>query len=277
MERILTAGAPIASRQSTSIVTRTKFAASPEQTWDGLMFYEEIAERPPLYLRLLLPVPLRTEGRKSQVGDDARCVYAGGHLLKRVTQIDRGRHYEFEVVEQNLMVGGGMTLLGGGYVLRELPDGRTEVALKTRYVSHKRPRWLWKLIEAAVCHTFHRHILGAMRRNVESRGRLVAAGLRGLETDENPSAQMDIDNSHKPIWILTSVVSQKSLDHRGGLLSGSNGGGTGARGHRNVEVSPGPAVKYPTRRGRGGVPQATDLLTTGARPAPVGASYVKKR
>src|SRR3990172_10807542 len=75
----------------------------------------------------------------------------------------------------------------------------------------------------------------------------------------------------------TSVVSQKSLDHRGGLLSGSNGGGAGARGHRNVKVSPGPAVKYPTRRGRGGGPQATDSLTTGARPAAVGGCYVKKR
>ena len=172
-------GAPAAAPRSTSIVTRMKFAASPEQAWGELIFYEQIAERPPLHLRLLLPLPIRTEGRKSEVGDDARCVYEGGHLLKRVTRIDRGRRYEFEVVEQDLTVGGGMRLLGGGYTLRELPDGRAEVALETRYVSPKHPRWLWKPIEAAVCHTFHRHILGTMRRNAESCDRLIATRTGG--------------------------------------------------------------------------------------------------
>ncbi len=155
----------------TSVVTRTKFAVLPEQAWDGLVFYEQIAERPPLPLRLLLPVPIRTEGGKAQVGDEARCLYEGGHLLKRITRIDRGRHYEFEVVEQNLAVGGGIRLAGGSYTLSGLPDGRTEVALDTRYVSPKRPRWLWKPVEAALCHVFHRHILDAMRRNAESRDR----------------------------------------------------------------------------------------------------------
>jgi hypothetical protein len=145
-----------------------KFAASPERVWGGLMFYEQIEERPPLHLRLLLPLPIRTECSKSKVGDDVRCSYEGGHLLKRITQIDRGRHYGFEVVEQNLAVGGGLMLSGGCYTLRGLPGGGTEVAVTTRYVSLRRLTWLWKPIEAAVCHMFHRHLLAAMRRRVES-------------------------------------------------------------------------------------------------------------
>jgi len=156
------------ARPSTSILTRMKFAASPERVWGGLMFYEQIEERPPLYLRLLLPVPIATEGSKSKVGDDVRCSYKGGHLLKRITRIDPGRHYGFEVVEQNLAVRGGLTLSGGCYTLRALPGGGTQVAVTTRYVSLRRPSWLWKPIEAAVCHMFHRHLLAAMRRKVEA-------------------------------------------------------------------------------------------------------------
>ena len=154
---------------STSIVTRMNFSAAPAQVWDGLMFYEQIEEPPPLHLRLLLPLPIRTEGRKSAVGDEAMCLYQSGHLLKRVTQIDRCRYYGFDVVEQNLAIGRGLTLSGGCYTLRELPGGRTEVAVTTRYVSGKRPGWLWKPIEATVCHLFHRHLLSAMRRKIESR------------------------------------------------------------------------------------------------------------
>jgi hypothetical protein len=163
------AGAAVATRRaSRSIVTRLRFAAAPDQVWGALLYYEQIEERPPLHLRLLLPLPIRTEGSKAKVGDEARCSYEGGHLLKRVTHVDRGRHYGFEVVEQNLALGGGLALTGGCYTLRELPEGRTEVAVTTRYVSNRRPGWLFRPIEAAVCHLFHRHLLAAMRRKVES-------------------------------------------------------------------------------------------------------------
>lgn len=155
------------TRQSRSIVTRVRFAAAPEQVWDTLLFYEQIEERPPLHLRLLLPLPIRSDGPKSKVGDEARCSYQGGHLLKRITRVDIGRHYGFEVVEQNLAVRGGLTLTGGAYTLRPLPGGGTEVAVATRYVSGLRPGWLWQPLEAFVCHLFHRHLLAAMRRKVE--------------------------------------------------------------------------------------------------------------
>lgn len=133
------------------------------------MFYEQIGEPPPLLLRLLLPLPIGTDGAKSAVGDEAMCLYTGGHLRKRVTRIEPCRHYGFDVVDQQLAVGGGLLLTGGCYVLRELTSRRTEVAVTTRYVSHKRAARLWRPIEAFVCHIFHRHLLAAMRREIESR------------------------------------------------------------------------------------------------------------
>jgi len=155
----------------TRVVTRMVLAASSEQVWNGLLFYEQIQDRPPLLLRLLLPVPLRTEGAKSQVGDDVRCVYECGTLIKRITRIDPARHYEFDVIEQNLKFGGGLALIGGCYTLRSLKGGGTEVGVTTRYVSALRPRWLWRPVEAAACHMFHRHLLSAMRRRFESASR----------------------------------------------------------------------------------------------------------
>ena len=152
-----------------SVVTSMTFAASPADVWEGLLFYEEIGGRPPTHLRLLLPVPIRTEGKVSEVGGEAMCLYEGGHLLKRVTRIERGHFYEFEVAEQSLSVGGGMRLSGGRYTLCELPDGQTEVAVETRYLSTKWPRWFWRPLERLVCHWFHRYLLGSMRRTIESK------------------------------------------------------------------------------------------------------------
>lgn len=151
-----------------SIVTRMSFGASPEQVWKGLMFYEEIGRRPPAHLRLLLPVPIRTEGKVSEVGGEAMCLYEGGHLLKRITRIEVNHFYEFEVAEQALSVGGGMRLSGGRYTLQQLDDGTTEVAVETRYLSTRWPRWFWRPLEKLVCHWFHRYLLRSMRRAVES-------------------------------------------------------------------------------------------------------------
>lgn len=148
----------------TSVATALTFPASPEKIWNRVMFYEQIPYLPPLYLRLLLPAPHRAEGRCSEVGDEIRCVYEKGYLVKRLIRIDRCRYCHFDVVEQELAFGGGIRLTGGSYTLRPLPDGSTRVKLETRYVSPRRPAWFWKPIEASVCHAFHRHILGAMRR-----------------------------------------------------------------------------------------------------------------
>lgn len=149
------------------VVTRRAFAASPQKTWEGLIFFEQIDRRPPFLLRRLLPLPLRMEGRKSEVGDEASCIYEGGYLVKGVTGSEPTRRYEFAISEQTLEIGGGIRLLGGSYVLHELPGGRTEVALTTRFFSPRRPRWLWKRIEAAVCHRFHSFILSAMGERIE--------------------------------------------------------------------------------------------------------------
>jgi hypothetical protein len=157
------------SRPPRSILTRMKLAASPERVWGGMMFYEQIDERPPMHLRLLLPLPIRTESSNAKVGDRVTCLYEGGHLVKRITQIDHGRRYAFEVVEQNLVVGGGLRLSGGSYVLSEAPDGGTEVEVTTRYRCGRRPGWLWSPIEAAVCHLFHRHLLAAIGRKARAR------------------------------------------------------------------------------------------------------------
>lgn len=151
-----------------TVATRMTFDAPAASAWEAILFYEQIERRPPLLLRLLLPVPRRTEGVKEKTGDCARCVYDRGHLVKRVTRVEQGLLFAFEVVEQQLRIGRGIRLLGGRYLLRAAGARRTEVTLETRYA---RPRWrgLFRKVEAAVCHAFHRHILGAMRRRSEAR------------------------------------------------------------------------------------------------------------
>jgi hypothetical protein len=151
-----------------SVTTCQDFFAAVDAVWDALMFYEEIAEDRPFLLRRFLPTPIGTQGCKSQIGSDVKCRYVGGHLVKRVTRVVRAHNYAFEIVEQNLALG-GIRLRGGDYTLRLLSEDRTRVALTTHYATPNRPRWLFGRLEAAVCHSFHRYILSAMQGNISSR------------------------------------------------------------------------------------------------------------
>lgn len=156
--------------RSLLITTCQDFIAPAEAIWSALMFYEEVSEQAPFLLRTLVPTPIGTEGCKSNVGDEVKCHYSNGHLLKRVTRIVHGRTYSFEVIEQDLALRGGIRVLGGDYMLHHLSPERTRVALSTRYESRNRPRWLFYSLEATVCHSFHRHILTAMRKSVGRTG-----------------------------------------------------------------------------------------------------------
>ena len=153
--------------QPAIVATSMTFEASRERAWNSLLFYEELERRPPLHLRLLLPVPIRTEGDKKRVGGEAMCLYQDGHLVKRTTRIVEGQLYEFEVAEQALVLGGSMRLSGGRYILRDAGPGLTEVSVETRYTSSKWPRWFWRPAEKLVCHMFHRFLLRSIRRKAE--------------------------------------------------------------------------------------------------------------
>ena len=163
---------PGESCESTLVSTRMVFEEPPEKVWTALMFYEQIVEPPPLLLRRLLPIPVRTEGRKSEVGDEVLCVYDSGQLVKRVTEIDRLRRYGFEVVEQRLVLRGGVKPIRGAYILKALANHKTSVQVETRYTSATWPQWFWKPVLAMVCHSFHRFILASMRRSLEPDSRL---------------------------------------------------------------------------------------------------------
>jgi hypothetical protein len=156
---------PHSRHHAASVTTCQDFLAAADAVWEALMFYEEIAEDRPFLLRRFLPTPIGTQGCKSTVGGNVKCRYVGGHLVKHVTRIIRGHNYAFEIVEQNLALG-GIRLLGGDYTLHILSEDCTRVALATRYSSPNCPRWLFARLEAAVCHSFHHYILSAMRSNL---------------------------------------------------------------------------------------------------------------
>ncbi len=141
-----------------AVGTRIRLGARSEAVWNHLLFYEEVPGRPPFPLRMLLPHPVRTEGMKTRVGAMVRCVYSGGHLVKRISHLEPPHFLQFEVVEQDLGIESSILTLCGSYTLSACGP-RTEVTIVTNYHAYLRPRYLWRPLEAFLIHQLHSHIL----------------------------------------------------------------------------------------------------------------------
>ncbi len=143
------------------VVTSIHCDETPEIVWSRMMTYEEVSLRPPLLLRALLPRPLRTEGDKTCVEAEVLCLYNSGSLVKRITAVEPPHLLRFDVVQQSIGIEGCITALGGSYEIRSA-NGRTEIALTTKYQGYLRPRYFWQAIERFIAHRFHNHILNGM-------------------------------------------------------------------------------------------------------------------
>ena len=156
-------------QQVAEVRTEMVFAAGPERTWHSIVFYEQVEHDPPWLLRLALPRPVGTEGRKAATGDVQRCIYHKGHLVKQITDCVEAERLAFRVIEQHLHFERDVTLLDGCFTLEPRADGQTRVVLSTRYVRHLRPAWMWEWMERKVVHTLHNHVMEGMRRRLDER------------------------------------------------------------------------------------------------------------
>lgn len=148
--------------ESEAVTTRTWLDARPDIVWKTLRFYEEVTKRPGVFLLALLPRPIRSEGEKTRVDASVRCVYEGGHMVKRITAAEPEHLLRFEVLEQHLGIENCLSTGEGSYEILPAQNG-SEVLLTTHYRGHLRPRSLWRPFERIFAHQIHRHILEGMR------------------------------------------------------------------------------------------------------------------
>lgn len=114
-----------------------------QRAWEKVCFYEHIAIEPSLLLRTVLPVPQRTTGAYTKVGDVSRCMYSdGGYLAKRITRIVEGERIDFDIIEQSIRYADNIVLKGGTIQIEAHEDGTSSVRMQTRYELHRAARFI---------------------------------------------------------------------------------------------------------------------------------------
>lgn len=164
------------------VVQRTEqsFDAPPSEVWRALRTYDEVDHQPPpLALRIGFPRPVSTQGEFAEVGDEQRCSYTKGFIVKRLTALEPGRRFSFDVLEQAVGFERSVRLRQGSFTLEPGRDGGTRLIVETVYEDRLRPAWIWRPFESWAVSSLHRYLI----EGVERSRRELPAPMRFAELD----------------------------------------------------------------------------------------------
>jgi hypothetical protein len=146
------------------VFTSGHLPCEARRAWEKVCFYEHIAIRPSWLLRAVLPVPVRTTGTYSKVGDVSRCLYSdGGYLAKKIVDITLGRRIEFDIIEQSIRYAKRIVLKGGKIQIESHDDGTSSVRMVTRYELHGAARWVPRYFINRVVKAMHEIVIRDMQ------------------------------------------------------------------------------------------------------------------
>lgn len=146
------------------VSTSGDLTCGSQRAWEKVCFYEHIATPPSLLLRTVLPVPQRTTGAYSAVGDVSRCMYSdGGYLTKKIARIVTGQRIDFDVIEQSIRYANSILLKGGTIQIQSNERGTCSVHMLTRYEVRGAARFIPRVFINYVVSAMHRIVIRDMQ------------------------------------------------------------------------------------------------------------------
>ena len=190
--------------------TTARLTCEAQRAWNKVCFYEHIAIRPSWLLRTVLPVPVRTTGAYSAVGNVSRCLYSdGGYLTKQIRRIEAGQRIDFDIIEQTIRYAGRIALKGGTIRIEPGNDGTCSVEMTTHYELRSPLLSAVRFFIDRVVGAMHRIVIRDMRERLEPHdarsadavlaGARLGARQRAFVMDDAPCERVaDVDVKLEP-------------------------------------------------------------------------------
>ena len=147
--------------------TERTIHANIAEVWDKVSFYEEVKARPNWFLRMTLPLPVRTVGDHKTVGTLCRCEYSDEqYIMKRITHAAPNAALEFSVTEASEQFERFLSLKGGSIHLASVEEGRTRVTMATNYEAKGSGFILRRLLTDHIIRAMHRFVMQDMAASI---------------------------------------------------------------------------------------------------------------
>lgn len=164
------------------VTSSVEIDASPEQVWQYVVDFPELAEPDEWYFRLGIACPMRAEIRGQGVGAERHCIFTTGDFVEPITVWDEPRRLAFDVTEQPPPMfeltpyrhihpphlDQSLRSNRGEFRLVPLEGGRTRLEGRTWYEFDMFPQAYWVLWSDLMIHRIHDRVLQHIRRLAEA-------------------------------------------------------------------------------------------------------------
>ena len=162
------------------VVTSIEIDATPEEVWQHLVTFSELAEPQSFFLRLGIAYPQRARIEGSGVGAVRYCEFSTGPFVEPITRWDEPSRLSFDVIEQPPTmeewspykitpphVTQSFRSRRGEFRLGAMDGGGTLVEGSTWYQLDIYPQLYWSLWSDWLLHDIHRQVLEHIKRESE--------------------------------------------------------------------------------------------------------------
>lgn len=155
-----------------AVVTSLIIDAPPERVWPNVIGFSELPPPSDWVFLAGVSYPMRARIEGAGVGAVRYCEFSTGPFVEPITVWDPPHRLAFDVAAQPPALhelspyeieaphlDGFLQSRRGEFLLRALPDGRTELIGTTWYQVHIGPQPYWQLFSDAFIHRIHRRVL----------------------------------------------------------------------------------------------------------------------
>lgn len=176
---LVTPRVPAPSYEAVSVV---EIAATPEQVWQHVVTFPDLAPPTEWVFRIGVAAPERARIEGTGVGAVRYCDFTTGSFVEPITQWEEGRLLAFDIVRQAPPMtewspyrdvhpphlDGYFRATHGEFRLVALPGGRTRLEGRTRFEVDMWPQAYWAMAADRIVSAIHLRVLRHIKRLAES-------------------------------------------------------------------------------------------------------------
>ena len=139
---------------------------TPLQVYDAIKSVDTLDVEKPFLMKLDLPVPQKCVLEKEKVGGLRTCYFEGGHIIEKITELEKGKVLRMDVIDYQLTGRKWLGFKEAIYYFDELDNGGTKMTRITTYTSELYPRFYWKPLEEMGIEQEHQYVFDNLKKDL---------------------------------------------------------------------------------------------------------------
>lgn len=140
---------------------------TPIQVYEAIKSVDTLVAQKPFLMKLDLPIPHKCILQEERVGGLRTCYFENGHIVERVTELEKGKILKMDVVDYQLTGREWFEFKEAIYTFEELENGRCKMTRITTYTSNLYPRFYWQPLERIGIEQEHEYVFRNLEKDLK--------------------------------------------------------------------------------------------------------------